>query len=126
MELDGWRLIQTDLKHLRGMGVQEKGMADDLFIRYYPVNIHRSAPEVCRDLPGISTEMVLNEMRARTELIWIEWKSKTGINGQKQSEWQMCERARGALVWVAKQDFPPTIEGFQEHYRKSGLMRKLR
>ncbi len=107
MALDGWRLIKTDLPQLRGMGVQEKGMADDLFIRY----------------GGFLLGFVNTPA---SEVIWIEWKSKTGVHGEKQKEWQQAERARGALVWVAKQDFEPTIEGFQDHYRKSGLMRRLR
>jgi hypothetical protein len=34
LAVDGWRRIRTDLKQLRGMGMQEKGMADDLYIRY--------------------------------------------------------------------------------------------
>ena len=99
LALDNWRRVRTDMPQLRGLGVQEKGMCDDLFIRY-------------RTLVGFA------------DVLWIEWKSKKGIHGQKQVEWQAAERARGALVWVAKKDFEPTVEGFMDHYRESGLMRK--
>lgn len=104
--LDGWRRIRTDMKQLRGMGVQEKGMADDLFIRY-----KRNETKI--------TDLYL----PWAELLWVEWKSKRGIHGQKQDEWQLLERTRGALIWVAKKDFEPTIEGFQDHYADSGLLR---
>jgi hypothetical protein len=108
LALDGWRRIRTDLKQLRGMGVQERGMADDLFIRY--------------TIPWIDAAPVGNDT-AFTETMWVEWKARKGVHGDKQREWQAGERARGALVVVAKVDFPATIEGFQDWYRKSGLAR---
>lgn len=101
LALDGWlRRIKTDLRHLRGMGVQEKGIPDDCFIRY---DFRRSS---------------------WAQVLWIEWKASDGVVGQQQTEWHQLERARGALVWVARQDFDPTIEGFQDHYRKSGLLER--
>ena len=109
LALDGWRRIRTDMKQLRGMGVQEKGMADDLFIRY-----RLSGNHVPANYCGI----------VMAEVFWVEWKSKKGVHGQKQDEWQLLERSRGALVWVAKKDFEPTVEGFSEHYTRSGLLRK--
>lgn len=103
LALDGWlRRIKTDLRHLRGMGVQEKGIPDDCFIRY-------CGPRV-------------GEFFA--QVLWVEWKARDGAVGQKQTEWHRLERSRGGAVWVALQDFVPTIEGFQEHYRKSGLMER--
>ena len=109
LQLDGWRRIRTDMKQLRGMGVQEPGMCDDLFIRYgayFAGQRDGAVSSVC-------------------QVIWIEWKAKRGVHGDKQRAWQALERARGALVWVAKVDFPASIEGFQEWYRKSGLRRNV-
>lgn len=104
LALDSWRCIKTDLAHLRGLGVQEPGMCDRLYIRYLEP-----------DWPGTW---------AGAEVLFIEWKAKKGVHSQKQKDWQAAERARGALIWVAKQDFAPSIEAFQEFYRQSGLMRR--
>jgi hypothetical protein len=111
--LDDWRVIHTDLKHLRGLGVQEPGIADDLFIRY--------AGEF-----GF-------EARAMAEVLWCEWKridpraGRDGIRStkasQKQKDWHTLERKRGALVLVAGVDFEASIEGFKSWYVNSGLMR---
>ena len=113
--LDGWRRIRTDMKQLRGMGVQEKGMADDLLIRY---------PYAWLSKP--LTVMGDQIQRCHAQVLWVEWKSKRGVHGQKQEEWQLLERSRGALVWVGKKDFEPTVEGFQTHYLNSGLNRSMR
>ncbi len=127
LALDGWRRIRTDLKHLRGMGVQEKGMADDLFIRY----CFDSQSEIGRLLER-------QHWRSSAEVLWVEWKRERGGNGKKalyttaekarihQLGWIEAERARGALVLLAGVDFPATIDGFIEFYRKSGLARRLR
>ena len=101
--LDDWRVIHTDLKHLRGMGVQEPGIADDLFIRY------------CGG--------------SATQVMWIEWKriDPRGLRtkaSQKQIAWHELERKRGALTLIAGFDFEPTTEGFKTFYQNSGLMRK--
>lgn len=123
LALDGWRRIRTDLKHLRGMGVQEKGMADDLFIRYRFADECKAAITLIEDFGQASHSFSEHQMRAFAEILWVEWKSKRGVHGQKQDEWQLLERTRGALVWVAKKDFEPTVEGFQAHYAASGLLR---
>lgn len=112
LALDDWRRIRTDLKRLRGMGVQEKGMADDLFIRY---GWHASIPNPA--------------LHHVAEVLWIEHKKldkrgKPTKASPKQIEWQALERKRGALVWQAGVDFPATIEGFRDHYKVSGLMRR--
>lgn len=104
LALDGWRRIRTDMKQLRGMGVQEPGMADDLFIRYEK----QTAPPTF-DIGA-------------AQILWCEWKAKKGVHSQKQIEWQTLERARGALVWSLGIDFPASIEGFEEHYLESGLL----
>jgi hypothetical protein len=123
LELDGWRRIRTDLKHLRGMGVQEPGIADDLFIRYDHFDWFGSIEE--------EKEM---SVKVLSQVMWVEWKridpraGKDGIRStkasQKQKDWHTLERKRGALVLVAGVDFPATIEGFRRWYaEESGLMR---
>ena len=61
--------------------------------------------------------------RALSETLWIEFKSAKGTPKSHQIEWHTQERARGALTWIAGVDFPASIAGFIEHYRKSGLNR---
>jgi hypothetical protein len=117
--LDGWRVIHTDLKQLRGMGVQEPGIADDLFIRY----IQNGDPRLGVDPRGGQIYQPL------CELAWIEWKriDPRGLRTKAsslQKDWHTLERKRGALVLVAGEDFPATIEGFRDYYKASGLMRK--
>lgn len=106
LELDGWRRVRTDLKHLRGMGVQEPGMADDLFIRY--VSVARAKEY---------------ENFGWAEVMWIEWKKKGGRAGDHQLDWQNNERYRGARVLLAGQHFAASIEGFRDWYKASSLMR---
>jgi hypothetical protein len=119
LALDGWRLIRTDLPHLRGLGVSELGIADSLYIRYgFP-----------------------NETYFATALVmWVEWKrikrtelKHAGFTGfregptkksKHQADWHDKERARGALTLIAGEDFPASIEGFCEWYAASGLQRK--
>jgi hypothetical protein len=112
--LDGWRVLHTDLKHLRGMGVQEPGIADDLFIRYWTGCIN----QIEKTPPYESWAQVL----------FIEWKriDPRGLRtkaSQKQKDWHTLERKRGALTLIAGQDFEPTTEGFKNWYVNSGLMR---
>jgi hypothetical protein len=110
LELDGWRTIRTDLPHLRGLGVQEKGMPDNLYIRY----------EAVRSGDGD----VIKSHPEWTDTMWIEWKKKGGKAAQHQKDWHQAECARGALTLIAGQDFEASISGFQEFYRASGLMRR--
>jgi hypothetical protein len=121
MQQDGWRPLRTDpvSDRGRGKGFGELGMPDYLFIRYdgmdnvlefaEPVD---SATEIC--------------VAALCQIIWIEWKSYRGEVKKHQRAWHIAERARGALVWVATEDFPPTVDGFREYYAASGLMRRAR
>ena len=118
LELDGWRRIRTDLKHLRGMGVQEPGIADDLFIRY-------------DDFDWVGSIGEANEMSVKvlSQVMWIEFKriDPRGLRtkaSQKQIDWHELERKRGALTLIAGFDFEPTTEGFRTFYKSSGLMRK--
>lgn len=113
LELDDWRRVRTDMKQLRGMGVQEPGMADDLFIRYTSDG----------NIQGMHPARACDWLVA-AEVMWIEWKSKRGVAGDHQRAWQALERKRGALVLLAGEDFPASIEGFRDWYKASGLMRK--
>jgi hypothetical protein len=106
LSFDGWRRIRTDPPWMRGLAVQEKGIADDLYIRYGKHEAHEWWN------------------RAPADVLWIEWKKKGGNGAQHQLDWHQAERARGALTWIAGEDFPASIEGFQDWYRKSGLMRR--
>lgn len=114
LALDGWRRVRTDMKQLRGMGVQEPGMADDLFIRYCESHLR----DFQTDLPAFPMD------RRHAEAMWIEWKKKGGHAGDHQLDWHRQERKLGALTLIAGEDFPASIEGFVEWYGKSGLMRR--
>ncbi len=103
---DGWRVVKTDLPRLRGLGVQEKGMADMLYIRY-------------------GCQSMIEDRAQNTTVMWIEWKAPKGRLSQDQADWIAAETARGALVLLAGADFPRTFEGFKAWYAKSGLQRKI-
>lgn len=81
-------------------------MADAIGIRY------------ARPVNHVNTE-------AQAEVIWIEFKrGKGGVLSKAQRAWHIRERARGALTWIAGEDFPPSVAGFREQYRLSGLQRR--
>jgi len=112
LALDSWRCLKTDpvSDRQRGKGFGEIGMADMLYIRY-----------ACSQMMGAAS--------IDAEVLWIEWKrldknGKPTTASARQREWHTLERARGALTWIAGEDFPATIEGFQEFYRASGLLRR--
>lgn len=112
MEHDGWRALATDPKWARGLGVAEPGIPDNLFIRYFEGE--RRSP----------MDVFLSRSLPLAVLLWVEFKRIDGKASVKQTKWHALERSRGGLIWVAGVDFPKTIEGFQEHYRNSGLMRR--
>ena len=112
LELDGWRIIRTDLPHLRGLGVQEKGIPDRLYIRYWAGLSVRGA--------GIAEKA---DLLAETQSLWIEHKKLRGRLSEHQEAWHAAERARGALVIVAGQDFHPSLDSFCQWYGQSGLQR---
>lgn len=123
LELDGWRRLRTDpvSDRSRGKGFGELGMADDLYIRY--------------TIPWVDAAPCGSDV-AFTETMWIEWKRERGGQGKRalftkaekakihQKAWHAAERARGALTVIMGEDCPASIEGFQEWYRNSGLMRR--
>ncbi len=115
LEQDGWRALRTDpvSDRGRGKGFGEPGMADHLYIRYgqfrrtFPSTVNENKPYAI----------------ACAEVLWVEFKSAKGKPSKHQIEWHTKERARGALTWIAGVDFPASVAGFVEHYRKSGLNR---
>jgi hypothetical protein len=116
LELDGWRALKTDPVSRKewGKGFGEIGMADRLYIRYANLNYVVGHP----DRSHIA------------DVMWIEWKRIRGTRATKtsakQDKWHRAERLRGALTLIAGVDFPASIEGFQELYRKTGLCRRVR
>ena len=112
LALDGWRCVRTDMPHLRGLGVSEPGMADNLYIRYCGASSKSQWP----------LDSALTVVRA--DVMWIEWKKRGGKARQHQQDWHAEERAIGALTLIAGQSFPASIEGFCSWYAGSGLQRK--
>ena len=108
LELDGWRCIkmETVSDRERGRFFGEPGMPDCLYIRYLST-------------PGMPL------IHPTAEVLWIEHKAPKGKHQQNQIDWRVLERKRGALVWVAREDFEPTIDGFWLFYRNSGLRRRI-
>jgi hypothetical protein len=110
--LDGWRILKTDLAHLRGLGVQEPGMPDRCYIRYE----HEGDPHP-EPMPYDN---------AWSQVMWIEWKCKRPGSkaAEHQNKWHRAERARCALVLVAGEDFGASPEEFLAWYNQSGLARR--
>lgn len=104
LQADGWRALQTSPVSNRGRatGFGEVGMCDHLYLR------PRAAEPYCCDV------------------LWCEFKSANKKAKKHQRAWHAVERARGFSVWVANETFPATVEGFREHYARSGLMRRVR
>ncbi len=100
LEEDDWRALRTDpvSDRGRGKGFGEIGMADHLYLRYDAIYL-------------------------RANVLWVEFKSAKGKPSKEQTAWHTRERARGALTWIAGEDFPASVEGFVAHYRASGLNR---
>jgi hypothetical protein len=128
LALDGWRRLRTNpvSNRSRGAGFGELGMADDLYIRYH----------LRETITAINTDLGHPVFAPFAEVAWIEWKRERGGTGKRglytkaekakihQRAWIAAEKARGALVLLAGEDFPANIEGFQQYYRSSGLMRR--
>jgi hypothetical protein len=125
LQLDGWRRLRMDLPHLRGLGVQEKGMADDLYLRY--IHVLTGAPGWDDPCGVFTTERTIRPvLRTKVECLWVEWKRRTGKAMAHQMAWHQAERALGAMTLIAGIDFVASIEGFQDWYRASRLARKVR
>ncbi len=111
LEDDGWRPLRTDpvSDRGRGKGFGEKGMADHLYLRYEHDDPTWDSPHP--------------KYYPWAEVIWIEYKSADGKLRKNQGPWHEIERSRGALTLIAGVDFPASVAGFVEWYRKSGLNR---
>lgn len=104
LRAEGWRVFEFEqqFSEKKRKTVGERGMPDVLAIRYGP-RMPKEVPIECRILH---------------EVIWIELKTPRGRASEAQKYWIALERDRGALVWLAGEDFPATIEGFIAHYRR--------
>ncbi len=111
LEQDGWRALRTDpvSDRGRGKGFGEIGMADHLYFRY--------------PSPEMQIHFGMNPPGSFVQVMWIEFKSAKGKPAKHQTEWHTKERAHGALTLIAGVDFPASVAGFVEWYRKSGLNR---
>lgn len=120
LALDGWRMLKTDpvSDRSRGKGFGELGMADCLYLRYC------YSGEACSASPRLTGAWDAIARVKHTQAVWIEWKRPGYKATARQTMWHMSERALGALTWIAGEDFPTSIEGFQAFYRQSGLMRR--
>lgn len=121
LALDGWRPLKTDPVSRRewGKGFGEKGMADMLYLRYenYGLPLATAATEA-----GATP----TECRSIAQVLWIEYKRRTGKVAAAQHAWHQAERARGALTLIAGIDFAASTQGFMDWYFQSGLARQVR
>jgi hypothetical protein len=110
LALDGWRSLKTDPVSRKewGKGFGEKGMCDRLYIRY----------------AEFEPRTLLEPYLDNAQVMWIEWKTPRGKAAPHQRRWIEAERARGALVLLAGQDFPALYEAFVVWYRRTGLLRR--
>lgn len=92
-------------------------MADCLYLRYL------AGDTIECPCPNRTTVTAVLKAPA-CEALWIEWKKLGGKASPHQLAWIAHEEKRGALVWLAGEDFPATIEGFQAFYRAWGLLRR--
>lgn len=120
---DGWivRKMEQNYNERKRKVVGERGMADRLCIRYAWTGCNKSG-----EFEGWHRE--------DAQVLWIEFKraiyTKRFTKAEKarieQQAWHALERKRGALTLIAGEDFQPTIDGFAEWYRASGLARRGR
>jgi len=104
LALDDWHVfrMETVSRVEWGKFTGEPGMPDILAIRYVPNT----------------------EQWAISDVLWIEGKSSSGRLADHQRLWIEAERKRGALVWIAGEDFAPDVDAFLELYKRSGLCRR--
>jgi len=97
LELDDWHvfLMEPLWRDDWKKGTGELGQPDILALRYDP-----------------------------DKILWVEGKRTGGKAKSHQRIWHAAERARGALVWVAGEDFEASVEGFRTKYEGSGLCRR--
>lgn len=111
MQLDGWRYFHTEYALTQGgRPVLEPNMPDALFVRYLS-KVHGTC--MCAMQFGCCC----------AHTIWVEFKRVGKKPTGEQKLWHAAERKRGAIVLVAGDTFPATIEGFKLWYASSGLAR---
>lgn len=117
LALDGWIGLKTTpvSNRARGAGFGGLGMADYQYRRYL-YGPGGAVDGVC--------QCGMREGCACCEILWIEFKKLGGKAAAHQRDWIELERERGALVLLVGEDCPATIQGIQDWYRISGLMRK--
>ncbi len=97
LSLDNWSVFRTGWALTKaGRELGAVGMPDLLALRYGPDG-------------------------GMAEVAWVEAKAEKRKPTTEQKLWHIAERRRGAMVWVAGEDFPATVEGFLAHYRASGF-----
>lgn len=102
LKLRGWRPLRMQRTVLPGQfSTCEPGTADVLYLRYDTTALHS---------PGWG------------QMLWIEFKSKTGHLGPKQEEWIAKEKTRGAVVLVVD-DFQAFVSYYEKAFGVSGQMR---
>lgn len=113
LQWDSWRIfrLEQNWSERKVKSVGEAGAPDCLAIRYRPTF-----------KAGSKTLISLWESVA--EVLFVEWKRPGGKSSQRQVDWHALERKRGALVWLAGETFPASVDGFLAHYRASGLNRR--
>jgi hypothetical protein len=115
LEWDDWRVFhfEQNFSERKRKTVGEGGMPDLLCIRYG------------RGTLGVPTDGSSDVVMWLGDVVmWLELKAPKGRVAARQKLWHEAERKRGALTLIAGEDFPATIEGFEQWYRLSGLMRR--
>ncbi len=109
---DGWWPLRTDpvSDRKRGTGFGAIGFADYTVFR--PMRVTQLVP--------------LQKMPAgcACEVLFLEFKSPKGSPSKEQLKWHRNQRAMGFATFIAGVDFPPSVQGFKEFYRASGLARR--
>ena len=121
LKSEGWRVFEFEheFSERKKKTLGEPGMPDILAIQYEVTPI---------DTEGFSKRL-RDRCAAGAIVLWIELKridkrGRTTKAGAHQKAWHEAERARGALVVVAGEDFPASIEGWMAWYTASGLARR--
>jgi hypothetical protein len=116
LQYDGWRILhfEQNFSERKRKVVGEAGAPDTLAIRY---DINGLMGKWLRWQDGYGDPTI-------SHVVWIEWKRPKGIKSAAQKIWHRAERERGAVIWVAGEDFQTTYESFKDFYETSWLCRR--